>query len=171
MNRRPRVPPRLQVSVTAERPTRLAAGLATFLGTAAPRLAAGTVEVALVSDRHIRKLNRKFRGIDRSTDVLSFPAEEDPAVPVTGRLQPGARRKPMRDRHLGEIAIAVGVAKRQALERRHSVSTEVRVLALHGLLHLLGYDHERDRGEMRRVEARLCRRVGLLEGLIARARS
>jgi probable rRNA maturation factor len=72
---------------------------------------------------------------------------------------------------LGEIVIARGVARRQAREARHSELTELRVLALHGLLHLLGYDHERDTGQMRRVEERLRRKGGLREGLIERARA
>jgi ssRNA-specific RNase YbeY (16S rRNA maturation enzyme) len=71
--------------------------------------------------------------------------------------------------HLGDVVIATGVAGRQAREAGHSVRTELRVLALHGLLHLLGYDHERDAGEMARVERRLRRRGGLREGLIERA--
>jgi probable rRNA maturation factor len=69
---------------------------------------------------------------------------------------------------LGEIVIARGVARRQARAARHSELTELRVLALHGLLHLLGYDHESDDGRMRRVEQRLRRKGGLCEGLIER---
>jgi probable rRNA maturation factor len=71
---------------------------------------------------------------------------------------------------VGDIVIARGVARRQARERGHSVQTEFRVLALHGLLHLLGYDHEEDDGQMQRVERRLRRKGGLREGLIDRAR-
>jgi len=70
---------------------------------------------------------------------------------------------------LGEIVIARGVARRQAREAGHSELTELRVLALHGLLHLLGYDHERDTGQMSRVEERLRRKGGLRAGLIERA--
>jgi probable rRNA maturation factor len=70
---------------------------------------------------------------------------------------------------LGDIVIALGVARRQAAEAAHSIAVELRVLALHGLLHLLGYDHERDNGRMRRVERRLRRKGGLREGLIERA--
>jgi probable rRNA maturation factor len=98
----------------------------------------------------MRTLNRAFRGHDYATDVLSFPAD-------TGMF-------------LGDIAIAAGVARSQAREAGHSVATELRVLALHGLLHLLGYDHDRDNGEMKRVEARLRRRAGLQQGLIERVR-
>jgi hypothetical protein len=71
---------------------------------------------------------------------------------------------------LGDIVIARGVASRQAQEARHSEQTELRVLALHGLLHLLGYDHERDNGQMMRLERRLRGKGGLREGLIERAR-
>ena len=71
--------------------------------------------------------------------------------------------------NLGDIAIAVGVARRQAAAYRHRLSTELRVLALHGLLHLLGYDHERDQGQMKRLEARLRRRMHLPAGLLTRA--
>ena len=70
---------------------------------------------------------------------------------------------------LGDVVIAAGVARRQAAEAGHSLGTELRVLALHGLLHLLGYDHDTDDGRMARVEARLRRRAGLREGLIGRA--
>lgn len=69
---------------------------------------------------------------------------------------------------LGDIVIARGVARRQAHEAGHSESTEMKVLALHGLLHLLGYDHERDNGAMARLERRLRRKGGLREGLIER---
>ena len=78
---------------------------------------------------------------------------------------------PPHSRHLGDIVIARGVAARQARDAGHSLGTELRVLALHGLLHLLGYDHDdpRDRGRMARVEARLRRKGGLRDGLIERA--
>ena len=96
----------------------------------------------------MRRMNAQYRRADYATDVLSFPSETRGV--------------------LGDIAIARGVAARQAREHGHSEATEVRTLALHGLLHLLGYDHERDRGEMRRVEDRLRRRAGLPVGLISR---
>jgi probable rRNA maturation factor len=132
--------------------------LANWLAAAAPRRARGTVNVAIVSDARVRALNRRYRGKDAATDVLSFPAF-DGVVRDPRSLTP----------FLGDIVIARGVAKRQARAARHDESTELRTLALHGLLHLLGYDHEHDDGRMRRIEARLRRRAGLDEGLIERA--
>ena len=121
--------------------------------------------MALVSDRRVRALNRTYRGKDYATDVLSFGAA-GPKDPPYKRPSP----KPLAPSpFLGDIVIARGVAKRQAREARHSERAELRVLALHGLLHLLGYDHERDDGRMRRVERRLRRQGGLDEGLIERA--
>lgn len=140
---------RLFVEVVAT-PAARASGLARWLSSIAPARARGAVDVAIVSDRRIRALNRRYRRKDRATDVLSFPSSE-----------PGT---------LGDIVIAAGVARRQAREAGHSLQTELRVLALHGLLHLLGYDHERDAGRMARVEARLRVRGGLREGLIERHR-
>ena len=152
--------PRLCVTLTdaAGRPT-AARGLARWLERVAPGKAKGTVAVALMSDRDIRRLNRDFRGVDKATDVLSFPSGH--RQPATGNRMP----------HIGDLAIALGVARRQARERRHSLDTELKVLALHGLLHLLGYDHERDRGAMNKLEDRLRRRAGLPTGLIARTAS
>jgi probable rRNA maturation factor len=157
----------LIVSVTAGRGTRAASGLAAFLVKAAPRRADGAVDIALVSDRRMRAINERFRGVRAPTDVLSFPAGPTAAA-WNSRAKAATKSLPVR--HLGDIAIAVGVARRQAAAQRHSLGAELRILALHGLLHLLGYDHERDRGEMRRLEDRLRRRAGLTEGLIARAR-
>jgi probable rRNA maturation factor len=106
----------------------------------------------------MRSLNRSFRGKDYATDVLSFPAAASAAAPSP----------PVPERYLGDIVIATGVAARQADEAGHSISTEFKVLALHGLLHLLGFDHETDAGEMARTEARLRKKAGLKEGLIGR---
>lgn len=150
-----------------------AAGLRAWLPKAAPASARGDVAIALVPDRMMRRLNRVHRGIDRVTDVLSFPAQ--PATGPTGATgparstgaEPAAPETPRK--YLGDIAIAVGVAARQARDAGHSLGAELRILALHGLLHLLGYDHETDRGEMARVEERLRRRAGLPPGLIVRA--
>jgi probable rRNA maturation factor len=132
-------------------------GLARWLAATAPARVTGEVTVAVVSDRRMRALNRVFRGKDRPTDVLSFPTDLGD-LPVAA-IQP---------RLLGDIVIASGIARAQAVREGHSLTTELRVLALHGLLHLLGYDHETDQGQMARVEARLRRKGGLSAGLIAR---
>ncbi|HTK29032.1 MAG TPA: rRNA maturation RNase YbeY [Vicinamibacterales bacterium] len=141
--------PRLRVSISDERGRPAGdRSLAGWLARAAPARARGAVALAIVSDGYVRALNRRYRGKDAVTDVLSFPDG------AGGRL--------------GDIVIAAGVARRQARAAGHSQPTELRILALHGLLHLLGYDHERDNGRMRRVEARLLKRHGLPSGLIAR---
>jgi probable rRNA maturation factor len=153
--------PRLRVSVVDDdgRPVR-APALAAWLARVAPARARGAVTIALVTDRRVRTLNRQYRGIDRATDVLSFPAADGIGV------APGLQSR--RTAFLGDIVIARGVAARQAREAGHGERTEWRVLALHGLLHLIGYDHEQDEGEMRRAEARLRRKGGLGAGLIER---
>ena len=148
-------PARLEVVVTDGRGRpRAADGLPAWLAGAAPRAAAGLAVVALVGDRKMRDLNRRFRGVDRVTDVLSFPSGPDEAVPSGPSAGGGAR-------WLGDIVIATGRAARQARAAGLTESQEQRRLALHGLLHLLGYDHERDDGRMRRLERRLQRRGGL----------
>jgi len=153
----------LRVLVSDEQGRRVRApGVARWLTRVAPSRARGLVSVALVSDRRIRALNRTFRRKDAVTDVLSFPAMEGKRggkpVPPIQPVQP----------FLGDIVIARGLARRQARAAGHSALTEFRVLALHGLLHLLGYDHEQDRGRMLRIERRLRRAGGLREGLIER---
>ena len=131
------------------------------------------MSIAIVSDARVRALNRQYRKKDTATDVLSFPAFA-PSALRRGKppaFAPSALRrgKPPGDgEFLGDVVIASGVAARQAREAGHSLATELRVLALHGLLHLLGYDHERDDGRMARLERRLRRRGGLREGLIER---
>jgi probable rRNA maturation factor len=141
---------RVAVTDGRGRPVR-AAGLAKWLESVAPARASGEVGIALVNDATIHDLNRRYRRKDQATDVLAFPSDDDA--------------------QLGDIVIATGVAKRQALEAGHAYSVELRVLALHGFLHLLGYDHHHpaDGGLMSRVEARLRRRGGLGAGLIERA--
>jgi len=104
----------------------------------------------ITDDRELRRLNRRFRSVDYPTDVLSFPALDGADL-------------------LGEIAISADRAAEQAREFGHSRVDEIRILMLHGVLHLLGMDHERDRGEMARAEARWRRRLDLPTGLIARA--
>ncbi len=138
------------------------AGLGRWLARMAPRRARGTITIALVSDAQMRALNRRYRGKDYATDVLSFPVLADPD-------RPAARRRSGRGRsHLGDIVIARGVAGRQARAAGHGTPEELRILALHGLLHLLGYDHEHDHGQMARLERRLRRQGGLREALTER---
>jgi len=183
--RRKSRPARLAITVLAPDGGSLAGrGLAAWLKKAAPRGACGEVTVALVSDGRIRALNRAFRGKDYATDVLSFPAANHgltsqpranapnrPPERATGKtLTSAGLLKREGEDYLGDIVIATGVARRQADESGHPVNTELKVLALHGLLHLLGYDHERDSGEMARVESRLRKRAALKEGLISRDR-
>ena len=149
----------LVVTVTDGRGRTVAdGGLARWLVRLAPARVRGELAIALVTDRHIQKLNRQYRRKDYPTDVLSFGA--DATAPRIAN-----------SRFLGDLVIATGVARRQARQRGHSYATELRVLALHGFLHLLGYDHDdpEDRGRMGRAETRLRRRGGLREGLIARA--
>ena len=140
---------RLTIEVVSSGATR-APGLSRWLSSIAPARARGTMTIAIVPDGRVQQLNRRYRGKDSATDVLSFPSDERG--------------------YLGDVVIAAGVARRQARQAGHSLQHELRVLALHGLLHLLGYDHERDAGRMARVEARLRLRGGLREGLIERQR-
>ena len=176
---------RLRVSVTdgRGRPVR-DGGLARWLESVAPSRARGEVGVALAGDARVRALNRAYRRQDRPTDVLSFPAGA-PERAVRGARRPrrtagddgrrttdhGLRATDHGPRLLGDIIIATGVAKRQARDAGHSEQTELRVLALHGLLHLLGYNHHHpdETGRMARVEDRLRRKGGLPAGLIGRA--
>ena len=97
--------------------------------------------IAFVSDTNIRKLNQQFRNVDRPTDVLSFPAGEDT--------------------NLGDIAISVQTAAAQARENGLTFEAEIAQLILHGLLHLCGYDHETDNGQMNRLELRLRKKLGI----------
>jgi probable rRNA maturation factor len=151
-------------------------GLARWLVRLAPARVRGEVAIALVTDRRIRALNRQYRGKDYATDVLSFPADDSVASGFRLRQGSGgqASRKDVagaEPRLLGDLVIATGVARRQARQCGHAYATELRVLALHGFLHLLGYDHDDpdDHGRMARAESRLRRQGGLREGLISRA--
>jgi probable rRNA maturation factor len=114
----------------------------------------GQVTVLLTSDQTIRGLNLRFRGKNKATDVLSFPADT---------TAPGAQAI------AGDLAISVPTARRQAAEQGHSLSTEIKVLILHGLLHLAGFDHEADTGQMAKRELLLRGRLRLPQGLIERA--
>jgi len=119
------------------------------------RLDGGDFNVCLVSDREIQRLNGKFRGKHRATDVLAFPWDG-----AAGRGSDGAHEREFRH-FLGDVVISVETARRNARLARHSELAEIRWLVLHGLLHLLGYDHERDHGEMRRLELALRERLGI----------
>lgn len=114
----------------------------------------GTADVLVTGSAAMRALNRQFRGKNQATDVLSFPAASSPAN--------GARRR------AGEIAISADIAARNAARFGHSAAEEIKILTLHGLLHLAGLDHERDNGEMARKEMRLRQALGLPAALIQR---
>src|SRR5215467_6251022 len=117
------------------------------LDAAAPRArseATAGLTVAFVRDKSIRDLNRIYRGMDRVTDVLSFPATQ------SGQDPSG---------YLGDIVISADTALQQASEGRHAVEREVNELVIHGVLHLCGYDHETDDGQMNRLELNLRRKL------------
>jgi probable rRNA maturation factor len=113
------------------------------------------VNVLVTNGTAVRAFNRRFRGQNRATDVLSFPA----APSVNGEKRGAA----------GDIAISADIALQNAPRFGHSPAEEVKILALHGILHLAGFDHERDNGEMAREEAKLRRALGLPTALIERA--
>ncbi|HWW23507.1 MAG TPA: rRNA maturation RNase YbeY [Edaphobacter sp.] len=144
--------------ITIEPPSSLSisalskSGLTRFLNRAraAVRLE-GDVDVLLADDATLRRLNKTFRGKNKATDVLSFPAPAEIA-----------------DDHAGDLAISLETANRQAETYRHSLRDEVRILLLHGLLHLSGLDHEIDDGEMAAREAELRVELGLSNSLIER---
>ena len=161
------VPGGLHVTVSdgCGRPVR-DGGLARWLSDVCPKRVRGEVAVALVTDAHIHKLNSQYRRKNAPTDVLSFAADSEDGgsrIPDHGSGQASP--------FLGDIVIATGVARRQGREAGHSYQAELRVLALHGLLHLLGYDHDSaaDSGRMARLERQLRRRGGLQAGLIERS--
>jgi len=128
--------------------------------------------VCLVDDRTIRRLNLLYLGKKRATDVLSFPWVARQKLPRTrngsGRVRPRHARRSVRPpaasefkNFLGDIVISVDTAKRNARKEGHSTLKEIRWLILHGFLHLLGYDHESDQGEMAKLELALRRRLGI----------
>lgn len=159
---------RLAVAVTVggggAKAAAAATGLGRWLSGVVPVTIQGSLGVAIVTDRRMQELNLRYRHKNLPTDVLSFPSTS----PRNARLKTRVAGPPD-DGFWGEIAIAAGVASRQAQAEGHSLKVELRVLALHGLLHLLGYDHEVDKGRMGRVEERMRRRAGLPTGAVARA--
>jgi len=116
-----------------------------------------SVAVRLIGDGEMARLNETYRKKTGPTDVLSFPASEEDAKP--GMLREQVRKA--RGKFLGDIAISPKVARRNAKELGRKLPEELKVLILHGVLHLLGYDHETDRGEMERIEMRLRRKLGI----------
>jgi len=127
----------------------------------------GQVSVLLTADPAIKRLNQIFRGIDKATDVLSFPAH---AVPTRKRASSsGSSRDARVPAVAGDLAISLDTAARQATQFGHPLLIELKILMLHGLLHLAGYDHETDAGEMAALEERLRRRFRLPVALIARS--
>lgn len=123
----------------------------------------GTVNVLVTTGAAIRSLNREFRGQNKTTDVLSFPwsnAVESRSKSTHSGATP-----------LGEIAISAEMAASNSSRLGHSAAEEVKILTLHGILHLAGFDHERDNGSMARKEAHLRKALGLSDGLIERASS
>ena len=108
------------------------------------------IELILTTNEEIKKLNKEYRNKDKATDVLSFPLENIPGMP------------------LGSIIISIDTAKKGAEEFGHSIEDEIKLLFIHGLLHLLGYDHEVDNGEMREKEKEVIEKFDLPKSLIIR---
>lgn len=119
----------------------------------------GAVNVLVTTSIAVRALNRRFRRKDKVTDVLSFPVEVPP------------KAQPSRPSLAGDVAISADIAAQNAARLGHSPAVEIKILALHGILHLAGFDHERDNGEMARKEANLRRTLGLPVALIERVQS
>jgi probable rRNA maturation factor len=127
-----------------------------FLACAAKALGlTGEFSVLLTGDERLRALNLQFRGKDKATDVLSFPSLPEAANGGLG----------------GDLAISLETALVQAAAYGHTLQMEVKILILHGLLHLAGYDHERDQGQMRRRETRLRKQFALPAGLVERSKA
>ncbi len=126
------------------------AALANFVGRASRATGLrGAVNVLVTSSRELRALNSLFRREDKATDVLSFPPT-------------------LRDGFAGDVAMSAQIASQNAKLLGHSAADEIKILTLHGILHLAGYDHENDKGEMERQEMRLRKTFGLPVGLIER---
>jgi len=144
----------------------------------------GAFDCLLTGDAELRKLNREWRGQDYATDVLSFPVRADSNrrdAENAEKTRRKAKRKPgdaegakvrwaSHPGYLGDLAISLGRARAQAREFGHTTEEEVRILMLHGVLHLAGMDHETDGGRMARAERRWRRALGLPTGLIERVR-
>lgn len=118
----------------------------------------GTVNLLITGSAAVRELNGRFRRKNEATDVLSFPSD------------PSALRFPKRPKLVGEVVISADIALQNALRLGHPAVQEVKILALHAILHLAGFDHERDNGEMARMEAKLRRALGLPAALTERVK-
>ncbi len=114
----------------------------------------GRIDVLITANEHMRRLNRRFRRKDRPTDVLSFPSSAEARTP---------------EKYAGDLAISLEIAQSNARQMGHSVQDEIKILLLHGVLHLAGYDHESDDGEMAALEETMRARLRLPSTLIARA--
>jgi probable rRNA maturation factor len=128
--------------------------------------AESTFDVALISDRRMIELNRFFRGKDLTTDVLSFPHEADEFAQSAGSVgdlgeEEQNEANALNVNFLGDIVISAEQAERQAIENELTLENEIKQLILHGLLHLCGYDHETDDGEMNRREIQLRRKLAI----------
>ena len=121
-----------------------------FLNSVATSLTQKDIELLITSQDDIQKINHNFRGLDKPTDVLSFPYEDMPMAP------------------LGSIVISSWHVETKAKELEHTQNDELALLFIHGLLHLLGYDHEVDNGEMRNKETELIKKFNLPDSLIVR---
>lgn len=147
-------------------------------------------DTLIAGDAELRRLNRDFRGQDCTTDVLSFPADPRPLLTLAKAQGPPGKQTSLSLRasrlrenpacfhgfsgiapFLGDIAISLGRARAQAREFGHPIEREVQILMLHGVLHLMGHDHETDAGAMARAEKRWRTKLGLPNGLIERVRS
>jgi len=125
----------------------------TFLNTIAKTLTSKEIELIITSNEEIQSINKEYRHIDKATDVLSFPYEDMPMAP------------------LGSIMISSSFVELKAKELGHKQSDELTLLFIHGLLHLLGFDHEVDNGEMREEEAKLINKFNLPQSLIIRTQN
>jgi probable rRNA maturation factor len=117
----------------------------------------GTVNVLVTSSSVVQSLNRRFRGLNKATDVLSFPSASF------------SKKRRTKEGSAGDIAICAEIARQNAERLGHSAAEEVKILTLHGILHLAGFDHERDNGQMAREEVKLRRKLGLPTALIERS--
>jgi probable rRNA maturation factor len=143
----------VSVMITGRMSKDLQAALQRFTRRARRELGlSGDITVLLTSNTEMRALNRRFRQQNKATDVLSFPIPHAGQGPVSG-----------------DIAISTEIARQQASRLGYTLEQELKILLLHGLLHLAGYDHERDRGEMFHKERRLRSRLGLPNSLTERS--